>query len=153
MPKSLYSIYAFSYFAIHAVVMDLFEFLWLVIEHFFFWHFIFIHKINYLVRQNSYHMLFGSPLDITTICILCNMHRVNGEIIFTTTLTSKLIIYKAYIPRFLCVQNFTKMRQVKLNREYSITIFPYFREKRTLKFGGKKILKKFKHIWTLPLVW
>jgi len=137
----------------HGVVMDLFDFLWLVIEHFFFWHFTFLHKINYLVRQNSYHMLFGSPLDITTICILCNMHRVNGEIISTTTLTSKLIICKAYIPRFLCVQNFTKMQQVKLNREYFITIFPYFREKRTLNFAGNFFLKKFKHIWTLPLVW
>jgi hypothetical protein len=82
-------------------------------------------------------MLFGSPLDITTICIL----------------TSQLIICKASMPQFLCVQNFTKMRKVKLKREYSVTIFPYFREKRSLKFEGKENLKRFHHIWTLPFVW
>jgi hypothetical protein len=154
MPKSLYSIYAFSYFGMHAVVMDLFKFWWVVIEHIFFWHFIFIHKINYLVQQNPYHMLFGSPLDVTTICIICNMHRVNGDIISTITLTSKLIICKASIPQFLCVQNFTNMRRkVKLKREYSVTIFPNFREKRSLDFEGKENFKKFHHIWTLPLVW
>jgi hypothetical protein len=135
------------------VVMDLFEFWWVVIEHIFFWHLIFIHKINYLVQQNSYHMLFGSPLDITTICILCNMQRANGEIIFTTSLTSQLIICQSYMPRFSCVQNFTKMRKVKLKREYSVTIFPYFREKRSLNFEGKEKLKRFHHIWTLPFVW
>jgi hypothetical protein len=135
------------------VVMDLFEFWWVVIEHIFFWHLIFIHKINYLVQQNSYHMLFGSPLDITTICILCNMQRENGEIIFTTSLTSQLIICQSYMPRFSCVQNFTKMRKVKLKREYSVTIFPYFREKRSLNFEGKEKLKRFHHIWTLPFVW
>jgi hypothetical protein len=81
------------------------------------------------------------------------MHRVNGEIISTITLTSKLIICKAYIPQFLFVQNFTNVRKVKLKREYSVTIFPYFREKRLLNFEGKENLKKFHHIWTLPLVW
>jgi hypothetical protein len=45
------------------------------------------------------------------------------------------------------------MRKVKLKREYSVTIFPNFREKISLNFEGKENFKKIHHVWTLPLVW
>ncbi len=128
---------SFSYFAMHAVVMDLFEFWWVVIEHIFFWHLIFIHKINYLVQQNSYHMLFGSPLDITTICIIFNMRRANGEIIFITTLTSKLIICKAYTTVFVC-EKFHQNARSKIKKGILCHNIPIFLRKKIAKFWWKR---------------
>jgi hypothetical protein len=56
MPKPLYYIYAFSYFALNVVVMDFFRLWWLINEYIFFREFIYICYISYL-GKNSYHML------------------------------------------------------------------------------------------------